>query len=75
MKVNWFLALINNMLSEEFLTADSEFESPPREELLQLSNWAHHTAYVLPQGRCVYFQLKPPPKMKEDEVQLLRNCF
>eukprot|EP00051_Salpingoeca_urceolata_P022288 m.359841 g.359841 ORF g.359841 m.359841 type:complete len:491 (-) comp19951_c4_seq2:66-1538(-) len=48
---------------------DEEFEGKTRGELLdpELSGWAHHVQYLLPQGRCKW--VNPNPKDDEDEEE------
>lgn len=48
---------------------DEEFEGKTRPELLaeDMSGWAHHTQYLLPQGRCKWEN--PNPKNEDDDEE------
>ncbi|XP_055519725.1 radial spoke head protein 6 homolog A isoform X1 [Leucoraja erinacea] len=51
---------------------NADFESIPVTELLDnLANWVHHTAHILPQGRCVWFNAvqKKEEDFEEEEEE------
>ncbi|KAI8819381.1 radial spokehead-like protein [Fimicolochytrium jonesii] len=43
-----------------------EYEAHSNEALLEISNWVHHTPYILPQGRVTWENPNPPKEENED---------